>query len=91
MIRDDDSTRLTFEQMDVLELVYKFRFINRRQIQKILGHKHPRRINVWLKKLVENNYLGRIYSHKLLENTKPAIYYLNNEGISWVRANHYEF
>lgn len=89
MIIDDDY-RPTDEQMEILELVYKFRFINRKQIQKAMGHKDPRRINAWLKDLVEHKYLGRIYSHKLLENTKPAIYYLDNQGIGWVRANYYE-
>ncbi len=77
-------------QMDILELVYKFRFINRRQIQYLMGHKDARRINAWLKDLIEHKYLGRIYSHKLLENTKPAIYFLDNRGVGWTIANYYE-
>ncbi|OGE29205.1 hypothetical protein A2867_02810 [Candidatus Daviesbacteria bacterium RIFCSPHIGHO2_01_FULL_40_11] len=90
MIITDDYIIPSDKQMDILELVYKFRFINRKQIQYLMGHKDARRINAWLKDLVEHKYLGRIYSHKLLENTKPAIYYLANEGIGWVRVNHYE-
>ena len=73
------------KQKEIVYLVFKFRFINRKQIQKLFGHKDPSRINKWLKDLVEKKYLGRIYSHKLLENTKPAIYYLNNNGIIWSR------
>ncbi|MBI3341766.1 replication-relaxation family protein [Candidatus Curtissbacteria bacterium] len=73
------------KQKEIVNLVFKFRFINRVQMQKLFGHKDPSRINKWLKDLVEKKYLGRIYSHKLLENTKPAIYYLNNNGIIWVR------
>lgn len=76
---------ITEKQKEIMDLVYKFRFINRRQIQKLFNHKDARRINTWLKDLVEKKYLGRIYSHKLLENTKPAIYFLNNNGIIWVR------
>jgi hypothetical protein len=76
---------LTKRQKELVDFVYRFRFINRKQIQKILNHKDPKRINIWLKDLVEKGYLGRIYSHKLLENTKPAIYYLNNNAILWVR------
>ena len=76
---------ITERQEQIVNLVYKFRFINRHQIQKILNHKDPKRINVWLKDLVEKGYLGRIYSHKLLENTKPAIYYLNNNGILYIQ------
>ena len=90
MISSNRFYRATDRQMDILELVYKFRFINRHQIQKYLNHKDARRINAWLKDLVEHRYLGRIYSRKLLENTKPAIYFLSHEGIGWVRANHYE-
>jgi len=76
---------ITEKQQEILGLVYRFRFINRRQIQKILHHKDPKRINAWLRDLVGKGYLGRIYSHKLLLNTKPAVYYLNNTGVLWVR------
>lgn len=76
---------ITKKQEEIVNLVLKFRFINRKQVQKILCHKDSHRINAWLKDLVEKKYLGRIYSHKLLENTKPAIYYLDNMGILWVK------
>ncbi|HUD45060.1 MAG TPA: replication-relaxation family protein [Patescibacteria group bacterium] len=76
---------ITEKQREIVNLVYRFRFINRVQIQRLFHHKDAKRINTWLKDLVEKKYLGRIYSHKLLENTKPAIYYLNNNGIIWVR------
>lgn len=80
-----DLPEITAKQKEIVDLAYKFRFINRHQIQKLFGHKDPRRVNTWLKDLFEKKYLGRIYSHKLLENTKPAIYYLANNGILWVR------
>jgi len=66
---------------EIVDLVFKFRFINRRQLQTYFGHKDPSRLNKWLKELVEKKYLGRIFSNRLLENTKPAIYYLGNNGI----------
>ena len=78
---------ITNKQKEIIDLVFKFRFINRHQIQKLFNHKDPRRINTWLKNLVSKNYLGRIYSNKLLENTKPAIYYLANNGIILERSN----
>ena len=71
--------KTTEKQKDIIDNVFRFRFINRYQIQKIVGHKDSKRVNVWLKDLVEKNYLGRIYSRKLLENTKPAVYYLSPE------------
>ena len=78
---------ITEKQKEIVSLVFKFRFINRKQIQKILGHKDSHRINAWLKDLVEKKFLGRIYSHKLFENTKPAIYYLQNNGVLWAKYN----
>lgn len=75
----------TKKQEEIITLIYRFRFINRKQLQRFFEHKDARRINTWLKDLVEKKYLGRIYSHKLLENTKPAIYYLMNNGIIWIR------
>jgi len=77
--------KITKKQEEILTLIYRFRFINRKQLQRYLKHKDARRINTWLKDLVNKKYLGRIYSHKLLENTKPAIYYLQNNGIIYVR------
>lgn len=77
--------KITLKQKEIMDLVYRFRFVNRKQIQRLLNHKDPKRINSWLKDLVDKKYFGRIYSHKLLENTKPAIYYLHNNGILWVR------
>ncbi len=78
---------ITEKQEEIISLVFKFRFINRKQIQKILRHKDSHRINAWLKDLVEKKFLGRIYSKKLLENTKPAIYYLQNNGVLWAKYN----
>lgn len=73
------------KQEKIIDLVFKFRFINRKQLQRYFGYKDAKSVNPLLKDLVEKKYLGRIYSQKLLENTKPAIYYLNNNGIIWNR------
>jgi len=67
---------ITAKQLEILQLVYRFRFLDRSHIQQLLNHKDPKRINVWLKDLTEKRILGRHYSTKLKENTKPAIYYL---------------
>jgi hypothetical protein len=70
------SLPITLKQLEILLLLYKFRFLNTHQIQKLLNHKNPQRIQSWLKQLYDNNYLGRIYTKTFSENTKPAIYYL---------------
>ncbi len=76
---------MTNKQQEIVDLVHKYRFANRIQIQRSLKHKDARRINAWLKELTDWGYLGRIYSNKLLENTKPAIYYLSTEGIAYLK------
>jgi hypothetical protein len=72
----------TPKQLNILLLLYRFRFLNRIQIQKLLNHKDPRRINTWLKDLTDRNIIGRKYSTKLLDNTKPAIYHLATKSRS---------
>ena len=67
---------VTPKQLEILILLYRFRFLNRSQIQILLKHKDTRRINTWLKDLTIKKFIGRNYSTKLKENTKPAIYYL---------------
>ncbi len=71
------SLSVTDRQVEILTLLYRFRFLDRHHIQKFLGHKQPRRTNSWLKDLSEKKLVGRIYSKKFGENTKPAIYFLN--------------
>jgi len=70
------DTNITPKQLEILTLIYRFRFLNRHHIQTLLNHKDTKRINIWLKDLTNKNILGRIYSVKLKENTKPAIYHL---------------
>jgi len=80
---------ITNKQQSILTLLYRFRFLNRTQIQTILKHKHHKRIIDWLKDLNEKDYIGKIYSNKLGENTKPTIYYIGQNGIKYLRALEY--
>ncbi len=77
----------TPRQQEILKLQYRFRFLNRIQIQKLLNHKNKKRINEWLKDLVNNKYLQRIYDpHTFGKNTLPAVYYLAINGIRWLKT-----
>jgi len=71
----------TSKQIEILILLYRFRFLNRYHIQNFLNHKDYSRINSWLKDLVEKRFIGRIYSRKFGENTKPAVYFLDTKVI----------
>ena len=68
---------ITTKQLSILYLLYRFRFLNRFQIQLLLNHKTPNRINPWLKHLTQNGFIGRHYLKTYGENNKLAIYHLN--------------
>ena len=71
-----DTPHITPKQLEILLLLYRFRFLDRIHLQHLLQHKSPRRINSWLKELTDKNIIGRKYSTSLKENTKPAVYHL---------------
>lgn len=71
------TTIITSKQLEILLLLYKFRFLNRQQIQTMLNHKTFNRVNAWLADLTEKNLISRTYSKKVGENVKPAVYFLN--------------
>ncbi|MEX0616433.1 MAG: replication-relaxation family protein [Candidatus Woykebacteria bacterium] len=73
---------VTNKQTEILLLLYRFRFLNRQQIQTLLSHKYHSRIRSWLSKLTDKGVLARTYSRKLGENTKPAVYFLDNKSRS---------
>lgn len=77
---------ITQKQQEILTLLYKYRFLNRVQIQTFLNHKYHKRINDWLKDLNQKEYINRIYSTNFGENTKPAIYYIGLNGIRYLKT-----
>src|ERR1017187_1843369 len=79
--------KLTPRQLTILKLLYRYRFLNRIQIQTLMGHKDYKRINVWLADLRDNHYVEWIYSTDFLEKSKPGIYYLGLNGIRWLKEH----
>jgi len=80
-----DKNKLTKKQLEILTLLYRFRFLNRYQIQKLLNHKKISRINLWLKDLYDKKIIGRNYSNRLGDNIKPAIYYLKTKSKTYLK------
>ena len=74
-------------QKEILDLLYKHRFLNRIQIQTLMGHKDYKNTNLWLKDLREKRYVEWIYSTHFAEKTKPAMYYLGINAIRRYRQN----
>lgn len=68
---------ITKKQKEIINYLYKFRFLNTHQIQKLLNHKNSNGILAWIKDLMDKKYIKRKYDRNSFENnTKPAIYYL---------------
>jgi hypothetical protein len=67
---------ITDKQKEIMVYLYRFRFLDRSQIQKLLKHNHPSRIKAWLKDLTEKNITGRHFTKSLKDN-KPAVYFLS--------------
>ena len=76
---------ITNKQKLIQTLIYTFRFINSKQIQQFLNHKDHRRINKWLKDLVEKEYLERDFKPIYGTLTKPAVYNLSAKGRKYIR------
>lgn len=81
-----DLPKLTKKQQEILKLLYRFRFLNRIQIQAFLSHKDPKTINLWLRDLRAKGYVEWIYSTHFAEKTKPAVYYLSLNGVRYLRT-----
>jgi hypothetical protein len=77
---------LTDKQHQILIFLYRFRYLDRRQIQHLLHHKSDSRIHMWLHTLLTHGYIARNYSTAYTENTKPAIYYLMPKSILYLRT-----
>ena len=74
--------KLTHQQQAIICLLYRYRFLDRTHIQALVHHKDKRRIMAWLKDLREKQYVEWIYNKDdFAEKTKPAIYYLNLNGV----------
>jgi len=80
-----ELAKITKKQQAILKLLYRFRFLNRIQIQALMGHKDPKTINLWLRDLRAKGYVEWIYSTHFAEKTKPAIYYLGLNGVRYLR------
>ncbi len=79
---------ITTKQKETLFQLYKFRFLNTYQFQKLFNHKDPHRIKEWLKDLTDKGYILRNYSRKTItESTTPAVYYLAPKARHILKTN----
>ena len=73
---------ITPKQQALIRLIYRHRFLERKQLQVFLGHKDKRRISAWLKELRERQFIDWIYDpENPNEKSTSAIYFLGINGI----------
>lgn len=72
--------RLNQEQLDVLELLYKFRFASSDLIAGSFGKKNGTFVYKRLKVLEEQGLIGKRYENSYRLQGKPAVYYLVPDG-----------
>lgn len=77
---------LTLQQQVILQLLFRFRFLDRTHIQRYLHHTNHKRILLWLNDLTTKQFITRNYSKTFPNNTKPAIYHLAPTGIAWLKT-----
>lgn len=72
---------LNDKQLDILKLLYKFRYVNTDLVTEYENQKHRRVIQDRLKILLDQDYIGRHYNNSYKLAGRPAVYYLRTNGI----------
>ncbi|OQB05438.1 MAG: hypothetical protein BWY19_01020 [bacterium ADurb.Bin212] len=75
------SSNITDKQQEILKLLYRFRFLKRSQIQQLLNHKDYKTINLWLKDLIEKEYIQK----RDIKFPYKIAYHLALSGISYFK------
>lgn len=76
---------LKTKQKEILLLIYRYRFLNRIQIQKLLQQTYHNNIVIWLNELTDKNYLIRYYTKSIV--SIPALYSLGPLGRKYLRMH----
>ncbi len=72
---------ITKKQLEILLLLYQFRFLDTHTIQLLLHHKLPTRIQSWLQDLTRKEYIHQFYDRtSFVDRTKPALYCLSTKA-----------
>lgn len=80
----NNQIKVTKKHGEILYLLYRFRFLTRIQIQDLLGHHEPSRLNRWLAELKGYQFIGKDYNEKEGKNRSPSICFLDKAGLSYI-------
>jgi hypothetical protein len=81
-----DNKPPTTKQLEILDLLYRFRFATNPLLASALNVKLPHKINERLQILVQREFVGRNYKPEYHLNRQPASFYLLPKGIKALRA-----
>jgi hypothetical protein len=76
-------SNITDKQQDILKLLYCFRFLKRSQIQQLLNHKDYKTVNLWLKDLIEKEYIQK----RDIKFPYKIAYHLAPNGINYFKKD----
>lgn len=79
---------ITTYHTTILTLLYRFRFLERQQIQILIGHNHSSRVSLWLRVLVQEGYIRRFYNQHQV--TVAAQYSLGLKGRKYLKQSAFE-
>lgn len=81
---------ITEKQKEIPPLIYRFRYINRIQFQKLTKETHRQNMSSRLKDLVDKKYLKSLYEKTQKNLYIPAKYCMGNIGINYLKTLHYD-
>ncbi len=81
---------LTNKQKEIPPLIYRFRYINRQQFQKLTNEPHRPNMATRLKYLEDTSYLKNLYTKEQKTLYLPANYCLGNIGINYLKTLDYD-
>ncbi len=81
---------LTNKQKEIPPLIYRFRYINRLQFQKLTNELHRPNMATRLKYLEDTKYLKNLYTKEQKTIYIPANYCLGNIGINYLKTLGYD-
>jgi hypothetical protein len=76
----------TTKQLEILDLLYRFRFATNSLLASALSVKLPHKINERLQVLVQREFVGRNYKPEYHINRQPASFYLLPKGIKALKS-----
>lgn len=83
VVKGEEIT-ITRQQERFLKLLYKFRYVNTRELAKVLSIRSDTTYQV-LKVLLDKGLVIKVYKKEYRIDRKPAYYYLSSTGVTTVR------